>query len=118
MKQLFVVVLCLFTVPAFAIFSVDLPIVTHAVGASATFYTSMDVTNNTAQPTGVNFDYVSSDLAVDVSGTLVAALAPRGNFHTDEVLGTLASQAALTSARATSGFGTLLLTFMNPSFTT
>jgi hypothetical protein len=104
--------------PAFAIFSVDLPIVTHAVGASATFYTSMDVTNNTSQPTGVNFEYVSSDLAVDVSGTLVAALGPRGNFHTDDVLGTLASQGAITPAQAASGFGTLLLTFMNPSFTT
>ena len=118
MKQLFVVVLCLFTVPAFAIFSVDLPVVTHAVGASATFYTSMDVTNNTAQPTGVNFEYVSSDLAVDVSGTLVAVLGSRGNFHTNDVLGTLASQGAITQAQATNGFGTLLLTFTNPSFTT
>src|SRR5260370_2799807 len=118
MKQLVVVVLCLFTVPAFAIFSGDLPVVTHAVGASATFYTSMDVTNNTAQPTGVNFEYVSSDLAVDVSGTLVAVLGSRGNFHTNDVLGTLASQGAITQAQATNGFGTLLLTFTNPSFTT
>ena len=118
MKKLFIVALCLFAVPAFAVFSVDLPIVTHAVGASATFYTSMDVTNNTAQPTGVNFEYVSSDLAVDVSGTLVAVLGAHGNFHTDDVLGTLASQGAITSAQAASGFGTLLLTFMNPSFTT
>lgn len=104
--------------PAFAVFSVDLPIVTHAVGASATFYTSMDITNNSAQPTGVNFEYVSSDLSVDVSGTLVAALGPRGNFHTDDVLGTLASQGAITAAQATNGFGTLLITFANPSFTT
>jgi len=108
----------LITVPSFAVFSVDLPIVTHAVGASATFYTSMDVTNNTAQPTGVNYEYVSSDLAVDVSGTLVAALGAHGNFHTNDVLGTLASQGAITPAQATNGFGTLLLTFMNPSFTT
>src|SRR6266487_6211206 len=84
MKKLFIVALCLFAVPAFAVFSVDLPIVTHAVGASATFYTSMDVTNNTAQPTGVNYEYVSSDLSVDVSGTLVAALGAHGNFHTDD----------------------------------
>src|SRR5512142_2954117 len=108
----------LVTFPAFAVFSVDLPVVTHAVGATATFYTSMDVTNNTAQPTGVNFEYVSSDLSVDVSGTLVAALGPRGNFHTDDVLGSLASMGAITSAQAQSGFGTLLITFTNPSFTT
>ncbi len=119
MKTLAIVILFSFvTLPAFAVFSVDLPIVTHAVGASATFYTSMDITNNTAQPTGVNFEYVSSDLSVDVSGTLVAALGPRGNFHTDDVLGTLASQGAITSAQATNGFGTLLISFNNPSFTT
>lgn len=119
MKKLAIVILLSFTcIPAFATFSVDLPIVTHAIGATATFYTSMDVTNNTAQPTGVNFEYVSSDLTVDVSGTLVAALGTRGNFHTDDVLGTLASQGAITSAQAANGFGTLLLTFMSPSFTT
>src|SRR5512142_58707 len=108
----------LVTFPAFAVFSVDLPIVTHAVGASATFYTSMDVTNNTAQPTGVNFEYVSSDGSVDVSGTLVTALGPHGNFHSDDVLGTLASKGAITAAQAQGGFGTLLITFANPSFTT
>jgi hypothetical protein len=119
MKKLAVIMLLSFvTLPAFAVFSVDLPIVTHAVGASATFYTSMDVTNNTAQATGVNFEYVSSDLTVDVSGTLVAALGPRGNFHTDDVLATLAAQGAITSAQATNGFGTLLISFTNPSFTT
>jgi hypothetical protein len=118
MKTVFSLFLCLLAVPAFAIFSVDLPVVTHAVGASATFYTSMDVTNNTGQPTSVNFEYVSSDLAVDVQGTLVAALGAYGNFHTDDVLGTLASQGAITSAQATNGFGTLLITFGNPSFTT
>jgi hypothetical protein len=119
MKNLIVLTLiCLFALPAFAIFSVDLPIVTHAVGATATFYTSMDVTNNSNQTTGVNYEYVSSDLAVDVRGTLVAALGPHGNFHTDDVLGVLASQGAITSAQATNGFGTLLLTFMNPAFTT
>lgn len=105
-------------IPVFATFSVDLPVVTHAVGATTTFYTSMDVTNNTSQPTGVNFEYVSSDGSVNVSGTLVPVLGPRGNFHTDDVLGTLASQGAITSAQATNGFGTLLITFMNPSFTT
>jgi len=93
MKKLVILALLSFTcIPAFATFSVDLPIVTHAIGATATFYTSMDVTNNTAQPTGVNFEYVSSDLTVDVSGTLVAAIGARGNFHTDDVLGTLTSQ--------------------------
>ena len=118
MKKLFMLALCLFAVPAFAVFSIDLPIVTHATGATTTFYTSMDVTNNSSQPTGVNFEYVSAGLDVDVSGTLVAVLGPHGNFHTDDVLGTLASQGAITSAQAASGFGTLLITFMNPSFTT
>lgn len=113
-----VALLSIAALPAFAVFSVDLPVVTHAVGATATFYTSMDVTNNTAQPTGVNFEYVSSDLSVDVSGTLTAALGPRGNFHTDDVLATLASMGAITAAQAQSGFGTLLVTFTNPSFTT
>jgi hypothetical protein len=118
MKKLFVVALCLFAVPAFAIFSVDLPVVTHVAGATTTLFTSMDFTNNTAEPTRVNFEYVSSDLSVDVSGTLVAALGAHGNFHTDDVLATLASKGAITSAQAASGFGTLLLTFTNPSFTT
>jgi hypothetical protein len=118
MRSFLTIVYTLFAIPAFATFSVDLPVVTHAVGATATFYTSMDVTNNTSQPTGVNFEYVSSDLAVDVSGTLVVALNPRGNFHTDDVLGALAAQGAITSAQAANGFGTLLLTFTNPSFTT
>jgi hypothetical protein len=118
MKKLFALVLCLFAVPAFAVFSVDLPVVTHVAGATTTFFTSMDVTNNSAQATGVNFEYVSSDLSVDVSGTLVAALGAHGNFHTDDVLATLAAQGAITSAQASSGFGTLLLTFMNPTFTT
>jgi hypothetical protein len=119
MKNLAIAVLVsLVTLPLFATFSVDLPVVTHAIGATATFYTSMDVTNNTSQPTGVNFEYVSSDLAVDVSGTLVPALGAHGNFHTEDVLGTLASQGAITAAQASNGFGTLLITFMNPSFTT
>ena len=57
MKKLaLVALLSLAALPAFAIFSVDLPIVTHAVGSTATFYTSMDVTNNSAQPTGVTFE--------------------------------------------------------------
>ena len=117
MKKLFFIALCLFALPVFATFSVDLPIVTHATGATATFYTSMDVTNNTNQPTGVNFEYVSAGLDVDVSGTLVTALGPYGNFHTEDVLGTLASQGAITPAQAASGFGTLLITFTNPSYT-
>ena len=99
MKKLFALVLCLFAVPAFAIFSVDLPVVTHVAGATTTFFTSMDVTNNTAQATGVNFEYVSSDLSVDVSGTLVAALGAHGNFHTDDVLATLAAQGARSEER-------------------
>jgi hypothetical protein len=117
MKRFFILALCFCAAPAFATFSVDLPIVTHAVGATATFYTSMDVTNQTNQTTAVNFEYVASDLSVDVSGVLVASLGPYGNFHTDDVLATLASQGAITQAQAASGFGTLLISFMNPAYT-
>lgn len=103
--------------PAFASFAVDLPIVTHAVGATTTFYTSIDVTNNTGQATGVNFEYISSDLSVDAVGALVTTLGPHGNFHSDDILGYLNSQGFITSAQATNGFGTMLLSFTNPAFT-
>jgi hypothetical protein len=103
--------------PAFASFSVDLPIVTRAQGATTTFYTSIDITNNAAQPTDVMYEYISADLSIDVTGTLVRNLAGRANFHQDDLLAYLASAGAITNDQANSTFGTMLLNFTNPSFT-
>ncbi len=118
MKKIPMLIICaLLTRPLMAAFAVDLPVVTHVAGATTTFYTSLDVTNNTAQVTGVSFEYISSDLTVDAVGMLTASLGPHGNFHTDDVLTYLASQGSITAAQAANGFGTMLLTFTNPSFT-
>lgn len=101
---------------AYASFSIDLPIVTHSKGVSTTFYTALDITNNTTQSVDVNFEYVANDLSVVTGGTLTT-LGPHGNFHTDDLLPYLASQAFMTPSNV-NGFGTLLLTFVNASFTT
>lgn len=115
--RMMVLALLLVASPIFAGFSVDLPIVTRAQGATTTFYTSIDITNNAPQTTDVNYEYISADLSVDVSGTLVSNLGGRGNFHQDDLIAYLASTGAITSDQANSTFGTLLLTFTNPSFT-
>jgi len=110
--------LSLFTAfPAFASFAVDLPVVVHAQGATTVFYTSLDVSNHTNATTTVMFEYISSDLAVDANGTF-PQLGPHGNFHTDDILGYLASNGFITAAQASSGFGTMLITFANPAFVT
>ena len=116
MKRLTAILFAFLCTPAFAAFSVDLPIVTRAQGATTTFYTSIDITNNAPQPTDVAFEYISSDLSIDITGTLVRNLGGRGNFHQDDLMLYLASTGAITSAQANSTFGTLLLTFTNPSF--
>src|SRR6266699_2229348 len=77
---------------SYASFAVDLPIVTRAVGASATFYTAIDVTNHSAQATDVTFEYLSADLSVNTSGTLISGLAPHTNFHQDDVIQYLGNQ--------------------------
>jgi hypothetical protein len=102
--------------PAFGAFSVDLPIVTHARGATTTFFTSIDITNNAPQPTDVSFEYISADLSIDVSGTVVRNLPGRANFHQEDLMLFLASTGAITADQANSTFGTMLLTFENPSF--
>jgi hypothetical protein len=111
-----ILTICAVASSAFGAFSVDLPIVTRAQGASTTFYTSIDITNNAPQPTDVSYEYISADLSIDVSGTLVRNLAGRGNFHQDDLMSYLASAGAITAAQANSTFGTMLLTFQNPSF--
>jgi hypothetical protein len=105
-------------VSAFGAFSVDLPIVTRSRGATTTFYTSIDITNHAPQPTDVSFEYISADLSIDVSGTLVRNLGGRGNFHQDDLMLYLASIGAITADQANSTFGTMSLTFENPSFVT
>lgn len=118
MKKTILIILSLIcALPAFAGFNVDLPVVTHAQGASATFYTSLDVTNHTTATTGAAFEYISSDLSVDAVGNF-PSLGPHGNFHTDDVLGYLAGQGLITAAQAASGFGTMLISFSNPTFNT
>lgn len=98
-------------------FSLFFPIVTRARGASTTFYTTLDVTNN--QPsatTDVLFNYRSADGTINKSGTLTT-LGDFGNFHTDDFLQLLVTRGVLTQAQADSTFGTLVLTFSNPAFT-
>src|ERR1700757_3929418 len=103
---------------SYASFAVDLPIVTRAQGASTTFYTAIDVTNHSAQATDVTFEYLSADLTVNASGTLVSNLAPHANFHQDDLIQYLGNQGYISADKVASTFGTLLLTFTNPSFTT
>ncbi|HUJ14465.1 MAG TPA: hypothetical protein VLV86_05135 [Vicinamibacterales bacterium] len=103
---------------AFASFAVDLPIVTRAQGATTTFYTAIDVTNQSTAATDVTFEYLSADLTVNASGTLVSNLAPHVNFHQDDLIQYLGDQGYISSDKVASTFGTLLLTFTNPSFTT
>jgi hypothetical protein len=115
MKASILIALTLFTAfPAFAAFAVDLPVVVHAQGATTVFYTSLDVSNHSNASTAVTFEYISSDLSVDATGTLTQ-LGPHGNFHTDDVLGYLAGRGFLTADQARNGFGTMLITFANPS---
>ena len=91
--------LLLIAVPAFAGFSVDLPVVTRVQGASTFFYTSLTVTNNSATSTDVLFEYISADYTVDASGMLVAGLAGHASFHTDDLIQYMADQGFLTRRR-------------------
>src|SRR4051794_31701155 len=94
-------------------FSVDLPIVGRVHGAT-TFFTALDVTNNSNQPTDVEFEYVPADGSAPRSG-LLGTLAPLDNLHVDDFVQSLVD--AGITAPAGDSFGTLLLTFTNPSFT-
>ncbi|HUK11872.1 MAG TPA: hypothetical protein VLW17_01105 [Thermoanaerobaculaceae bacterium] len=115
-KLSFVVVLAVLAAPAFAGFSVDLPIVAGLQGVSTRFYTAVDVTNYSAQPTDVSFEYISTDYTVEAHGTLVTGLPAHGNFHTDDVIIYLANHGFLTADQAKNSKGTMLLTFTNPAF--
>ncbi len=101
---------------AFAGFAVDLPLVAGLQGVSTRFYTAVDITNRTSQATDVAFEYIATDLSVDVAGTLVAGLAGNSNFHSDDIITYLADHGFLTAAQAANTKGTMLLTFLSPSF--
>lgn len=98
-------------------FSVDLPVVGHVHGATATFSTSLDITNNTSQPTDVEFFYTPADGSAPRSG-VIANLPGFDNAHFDDFLQGLASAGVIPSNQAANSFGSLLLTFTNPAFHT
>ena len=94
-------------------FSVDLPIVGRVRGVSTTFFTALDVTNNTSSSTDVVFNWVPADGSAVRSG-LLTTLGGFDNLHVDDFIGALASAGLIASPNNT--FGTLLLTFTNPAF--
>jgi hypothetical protein len=96
-------------------FSVDLPVVGRVVAATTTFFTSLDISNNTAQSTDVVFAYTPADGSAIRSGAM-ATLNGFDNLHVDDFLGSLQSAGMITPNQATNSFGTLLLTFTNPAF--
>ena len=98
-------------------FTVDLPIVGHVIGATSTFSTSLDVTNNTAQSTEVDFFFTPADGSAPRSGVL-GTLSGFDNIHVDDFLQALASAGIITTNQASNSFGTLLLTFTNTAFRT
>jgi hypothetical protein len=95
-------------------FSVDLPVVGRVRGVSTTFFTSLDVTNNTSSSTDVAFTWIPADGSAARSGMLTT-LGGFDNLHLDDFIGSLADAGLIASPNNT--FGTLLLTFTNPAFT-
>lgn len=94
-------------------FSVDLPIVGRVRGASTTYFTALDVTNNTADATDVVFTWIPANGSAPRSG-LLTTLGGFDNLHLDDFIGALAANGFI--AQPDNVFGTLLLTFTNPSF--
>jgi hypothetical protein len=94
-------------------FSVDLPIVGRVRGVSTTFFTALDVTNNTSSPTDVDFTWIPADGSAARSG-LLTTLGGFDNLHVDDFIGALAESGLIATPNNT--FGTLLLTFTNPAF--
>ncbi len=98
-------------------FSVDLPVVARTRGFSTKFFTSLDITNNTAQPTDVDFFYTPADGSATRSGSF-GTLLGFDNIHTEDVLLSLASAGIIPPGQAENTFGTMLLTFDNAAFRT
>ncbi len=94
-------------------FSVDLPIVGRVRGASTTFFTALDITNNTAKATDVVFSWIPADGSAPRDGVLTT-LGGFDNLHIDDFVGSLAASGFI--AQPDNTFGTLLVTFTNPSF--
>ena len=94
-------------------FSVDLPIVGRVRNATTTFFTALDVTNNTSSSTDVVFTWIPADGGAARSG-LLTTLGGFDNLHVDDFIGALSSSGLVT--RPDNTFGTLLLTFTNPAF--
>ena len=96
-------------------FSVDLPVVGRVIGATTTFTTALDITNNSSQSTDVDFFFTPADGSAPRSGHL-ATLSGFDNLHVDDFLQALVSAGQMTPNQATNTFGSLLLTFTNPQF--
>src|SRR5579872_2629608 len=96
-------------------FSIDLPVVGRVQGATTTFFTSLDISNNTPQSTDVEFAFTPADGSAVRSGAL-ASLNGFDNLHIDDFLASLQSAGLITPNQAQNSFGTLLLTFTNPAF--
>ena len=96
-------------------FSVDLPIVGNVHGATADFFTALDVTNNSAESTGVEFYFTPADGSGARSGTL-GTLNGFDNLRLDDFLQALAAAGIIPPNQTSDMFGSLLLTFTNPSF--
>lgn len=96
-------------------FSVDLPVIGNVRGVSTTFSTALDVTNNTPQSTDVEFFFMPADGSTPRSG-LLGTVNGFGNLHSDNFLQALADAGMITPNQTNNVFGSLLLTFTNPSF--
>lgn len=96
-------------------FSVDLPVVGRVRGATTTFFTALDISNNSPQSTDVEFFFTPADGSSPRSG-LLATLSGFDNLHFDDFLQALTAAGVIPSNQADNAFGTLLLTFTNPSF--
>jgi hypothetical protein len=94
-----------------------LPVVARTRGFSTTFFTSLDITNNTAQPTDVDFFYTPADGSATRGGSF-GTLLGFDSMHTEDVLLSLASAGIMPPGQADNTFGTMLLTFDNPAFRT
>lgn len=98
-------------------FSVDLPIVGNVHGVTADFFTALDITNNSAQTTQVEFFFTPADGSAPHAG-LLGTLNGYDNLHSDDFLRSLASAGIISPNQADNVFGSLLLTFTNESFRT
>ncbi len=98
-------------------FSVDLPVVGNVHGATAKFFTALDVTNNSPQSTDVEFFFTPADGSAPRTG-LLGTLNGFDNLHFDDFLQALAAAGVIPPNQADNVFGSLLLTFTNPAFHT